>query len=235
MMYALNRESMVKDIMRGLATVATGNLSPAIPDYEPNVPKYNYDSTKAKQLMAQAGWAPGADGTLVNKDGKKFEITCLLIQGDQIRGPQAELAVSNFKDVGIKMNLERLEIGTYVDRVFKAGKYDLAFYNWPYGGTDGDPDAYAQLACRGSDNKSGWCNDQATRLLEEARTTSDATKRHALYSQFQKVFAEEVPFLYVMFWDDIAFFSSKLGGLPNPQDSKYVLSLVWDLKDYWFK
>jgi peptide/nickel transport system substrate-binding protein len=234
MMYALDRQTMVDDIMVGLAGIANTNLSSALPDHEPDVQTYDYDPAMAQTLLADAGWSAGADGILVNSAGDRLEVTILVLQGDEIRGPQAELAVSNYADVGIDLNIERNEIGTFVERVFETGEYDLAFYNWPYGGTNGDPDCYAQLACDGSDNKSGWCNEDATGLLQEARTTIDPDQRTELYSEFQKIFAEEVPFLYVMHWEDVLFMSAELEGMPAAEEVSMPLAVVWDLDRFWF-
>lgn len=214
MMYGMDREAMRRDIMRELATLAHTNLSPALSIfYTDEVTQYGQDMERAVALLEEAGWQPGADGIRAKGD-QRLDFVLLMIQGDQIRPPQAELAIESWGQIGIQARIERAEVGTFTDKVFGSGDYDLAFYNWTYGGTDGDPDAYPQLACEGSDNRTAWCNDRATELLRQGLETADDTERQAIYADFQKLFAEEVPFLYIMFWDDIIFLSKKVQGLP---------------------
>ncbi|HBY97294.1 MAG TPA: hypothetical protein DEP84_25705 [Chloroflexi bacterium] len=215
LMYGMDREAMRRDIMRELATLAQTNLSPALSDfYDPNVTQYAQDLDKAAALLDEAGWVPGSDGIRA-KDGDRLDFVLLMIQGDEIRPPQAELAIESWKKIGVQARIERAEVGTFVDKIFGAADFDLAFYNWTYGGKDGDPDAFPQLACDGSDNHTAWCDQKATELLKRGLETVDDTERRAIYSDFQKLFAEEVPFLYIMFWDDIIFISKKVQGLPG--------------------
>lgn len=214
LMLGMDREAMRRDIMRGLATLAHTNLSPALAEfYEDDVAKYAQDLQEAARLLDEAGWVPGADGVRAKGD-QRLDFVLLMIQGDQIRPPQAELAIESWGTIGIRARIERAEVGTFVDKVFGTSDFDLAFYNWTYGGKDGDPDALPQLACEGSDNRTGWCHQEATRLLERGLQTVDEGERSQLYSEFQRIFAQEIPFLYIMFWDDVIFVSSKVQGLP---------------------
>ncbi len=91
MMFALDRDAMVKDLLKGLAVKATSNISPALEFYyEPNVALYPRDLDKAKALMKDAGWTPGPDGVLVNAQGQKFSIIATVFSGDALRKSEAE-------------------------------------------------------------------------------------------------------------------------------------------------
>ena len=55
--------------MRGAAVPATSDILPNSWAYNPNVPTYRYDPAKARLLLADAGWKPGADGILTETGG----------------------------------------------------------------------------------------------------------------------------------------------------------------------
>src|SRR5690606_18910950 len=51
----------------------------------------------------------------------------------------------------------------------------------------------------GGQNYSGWENDEADLLMEQARALTDEKERRALYVQFQDIFAEEMPSLLLYY------------------------------------
>jgi peptide/nickel transport system substrate-binding protein len=62
---AINKEAIVRDILKGTATVASGPIPPAIDwAYTPEVQTYPYDPVQAKKLLADAGYAGGVDVVL---------------------------------------------------------------------------------------------------------------------------------------------------------------------------
>jgi peptide/nickel transport system substrate-binding protein len=63
--HAVNREAIVKYLRRGLATPAVGVVSPVAWAFEPDVPQFEYNVPKAKQLLDAAGYRdPDGDGPL---------------------------------------------------------------------------------------------------------------------------------------------------------------------------
>src|SRR5262249_59163386 len=64
MNYAVNKEAIIRDILKGTAVVAVSPLSPVYGLYaEPGVQRYPYDPEKAKALLKEAGQASGFDVT----------------------------------------------------------------------------------------------------------------------------------------------------------------------------
>ena len=69
MIYALDREGLVRSVHQGVFKPAYGPLTPATFAYNPAVEKmYPYDPKKAEALLDEAGWKKGADGMRA-KDG----------------------------------------------------------------------------------------------------------------------------------------------------------------------
>ncbi|MCJ2543044.1 ABC transporter substrate-binding protein [Thermostichus vulcanus] len=214
MMYAFDRPRQIQDVQQGAAVLATSNLSPSLVQwYTELVTRYEYDPNKAVELLEEAGWTVGADG-IREKDGQKFTFTCTTITGDQARRPQAEILQQQLRAVGIDMQLSEAPI-TAIQTGLRNNTVDASLYNWNYGGTNGDPDAPTTL---GSDGRSNWSNFKNARvdeLLDLGRKEVDPEKRAEYYREIQQIVADEVPFLFVMYWDWFTIFSSRIKGLPE--------------------
>ncbi|MCO5217901.1 MAG: ABC transporter substrate-binding protein [Thermomicrobiales bacterium] len=106
LLWALDRQSFADDVFLGQATVATSNLSPAVAAfYNPDVPLYEFNPEKSKELLEGAGWVEGSDG-IREKDGVKAAFTMMVFQGDTQRRPEAEVAQQWWKDIGVDCQLQ---------------------------------------------------------------------------------------------------------------------------------
>jgi peptide/nickel transport system substrate-binding protein len=214
LMHALDREAIVQDIFQGQATLATSNLSPKHERYyNPDVVEYDFNPDTARQLLEEAGWVEGDDG-IREKDGEKLAFTCVTITGDSNRRPEAELAQQWFLDVGVDMSLQEAPVQTILDAM-TAGDMDMSLFNWTYGGSSGDPDARVSLHTEGANNFSNFSNERVDELLEAGIRETDEERRVEIYSEIQEIVAEEVPFLIVLYFNNYAFFSTSIRGLPD--------------------
>jgi len=231
MMYAIDRERMVREIFRGQAVVATANISPTVKFYyEPNVKKYTYDPQRANQLLDEAGWTRGADG-IREKAGQKLQFTTYVISGDQVRKPQAEFVQQALREVGIRMEIREAPWATIYERLLR-GEIDSALFNWTHGGFDGEPDATDTLSCKGGTNFHQFCRTRVDQLLAAGARELDPERRRRYYSEIQKIVAEEVPMLYMTYWEWFQIFSRKVQGLPREAlfgPRLYRLAWQWSL------
>lgn len=218
MMYAIDRKKVIDTVFQGAAELANTNIAPALKAwYNDNVTKYPHDPAKAKQLLDQAGWVAGSDGIRA-KDGQKFSFTCLVISGDQARKPEAELAQQYLKDVGIDMQIQEQPI-TIINDGFLKDKTDASLYNWTYGGSGGDPDGSNTLRSDGGANWSRYNNPKVDQLLDQGLQETDPAKRKLIYDQIQQIVADDVPFIYMMYWQWFTHFNKRIKGLPKSAQS----------------
>ncbi|HEV2356268.1 MAG TPA: ABC transporter substrate-binding protein [bacterium] len=214
MMYAINRQQLIDDVFKGTAVIATSHLSPAFKTYyEPNVVKYPYDVAKAKGLLDEAGWKPGPDG-IRQKGGQRLSFTCTTITGDQARRPEAEIAQQHLKAAGIEMKLAEAPVATITDKMHK-GEMDASLFNWTYGGSLGDPDPSVTLRTNGGNNWSHYSNPKVDSLIDAGLAEPDPKKRRPIYSEIQKIVAEDAPFIYAMYWNWYTIFAPRVKGLPK--------------------
>jgi len=219
MMHAIDRDQIVDELWQGLAVKATANLSPALEFYyEPDVKQYEYDPELAMSMLDEAGWVVGSDGVR-EKDGVKLSWTCLVITGDQARRPEAEVVQQWMLAIGLDMKIEE---APSTSTAMQKGEADMALYNWTYGGGSGEPDASNTLRSDALNNFSHYKSPEMDRLLDAGLAETDPDARKEVYSQVQKLVAEDVPFLYIKFWDWFVFFNKRVKGLPEePQNTQY--------------
>lgn len=215
MMHAIDRQKVIDDIFLGTAVVATSNLSPALKDwYEANVKQYPYDPELAKQILEEAGWVDTDGDGIREKNGVKLSFTCTTITGDQARRPEAEVVQQYLRAVGIDMQLAEAPTATILEKL-RAGEMEASLFNWTYGGGNGDPDASDTLRSDAVNNFSHYKNPRMDELLDSGVREVDPQKRKEIYSEVQKLVAEDVPFLYMMFWDWFNIFTKRIKGLPQ--------------------
>jgi peptide/nickel transport system substrate-binding protein len=215
MMHAINRPQVIDSVFAGAATLATANLAPSLEQwYEPDVRDYEFNPDGAIEIMEDAGWERNGDG-IWEKDGVVMEWECIVLTGDEARRPEAEMVQEFLNQVGFNMQIIEDPQGS---GPMREGTGDMALYNWTYGGTNGEPDARVTLHSDGGNNFSHYSNPDMDELLERGVQESDPEARQEIYSEVQKLFAEEVPFLYMMYWDWFNQWGQRVHGLPSPDE-----------------
>jgi peptide/nickel transport system substrate-binding protein len=97
--YAIDKNEINTRLLGGNAQVANTNISPAAWFYA-DQPPVNYDPEKAKQILADAGWADTNGDGIVEKDGLTAKIE-LCTTTRQVRQDTLALISSWLKAVGI--------------------------------------------------------------------------------------------------------------------------------------
>ncbi|MDT3249981.1 ABC transporter substrate-binding protein [Serratia sp. root2] len=187
LIYGLDRQKLITVVYQGYGTVANQPISPVSWAYDPQgINAYAYDVNKAKQLLDQAGWTPGADG-IRQKDGKKLELT-LLVTKKLLNDALVPIAKDNYRQIGVLLKPQVLDFNALLAQR-KAGNYDLASLststlNDPH---DGVRDFISQVS------ETGYNNPQVDKLIGQANATLDIGQRKPLYHQLYQVLAEDPP------------------------------------------
>lgn len=173
---AINREELVDAVLNGAGIPATSYLNNGIPGHDDSLSVYEYNPEKAKELLAEAGYADG------------ITITSEVRQSDQavysaIQGYLAE--------VGINMELNVVDNATYnSDRT--AGKIPLTGMTWNALYPDGDFQMYNYFYSSKSDAQGVFYhNDEFDKLLDDARKSTDEDARAEMYKEADKILSQD--------------------------------------------
>ncbi|APZ41798.1 ABC transporter substrate-binding protein [Acidihalobacter ferrooxydans] len=197
MNYAVNKEAIVKNVLKGTATVANGPIAPAFAwAYDKNLKPYPYDPAKAKKLLAEAGYPHGFSTTFYVTQGGSGMLSPVEM-GTAI---QADLA-----KVGIKVKIETFEWNTFLSKVNAGlkGNVGMAEMAW----MTNSPDTLPFLTLRtqawpskGGFNSGYYSNPEVDKLLEQARTSSNQAERAKLYKKVQVIVHNDAPWIFVANW-----------------------------------
>ena len=178
LLYAIDREQLVEQLLKGHGEVVDGFLSSASPFYNADVTPVPYDPEKAKALLAEAGWdgsqtlrfyVDSGDGTFVN--------------GSQV-------LVAQWAAVGIKVEVTTVDLATLMT-VAGGMDYDMMAVQYTYAPVDPYPDAGWLLGGEGSWTSYG--NDTINTALVATQTTSDVEAIKAEYTTIDTIVQEDVP------------------------------------------
>ncbi|HWG84957.1 MAG TPA: ABC transporter substrate-binding protein, partial [Deinococcales bacterium] len=123
LLYAIDRKAMIESVLRGYGTVANSPIAPLLKSfYVKNAEQYPYNVQRARDLLRQAGWTPGADGVL-QKDGKPFEIDMPTGQIGYVV-PATLLVQQYWKAIGVKANVQVMEWNAYIQKMFVNRQYE---------------------------------------------------------------------------------------------------------------
>ena len=152
-----------------------------------------------ENFLEEAGWKKGESGML-EKDGKAFEFTVLVNQGNDARLKTAQIIKENLKKIGIKMNIKVLEWQAMLHEFIDKKRFEAIIMGW---GLSRDPDMYdiwhSSKTKEGEFNFISFKNEEVDRLLLEGRRTFDFEKRKKIYHRIHEILSDEQPytFLYV--------------------------------------
>ncbi|WP_322903483.1 ABC transporter substrate-binding protein [Paenibacillus campi] len=200
--YALNRQELIQT-----AYTSDQYADPArsfeTPDglYQTNdVPTYDNDPAKAKQLLAQQGITNLKLRMIVQSGNKVQEAVSLYVQ-------------QKLKEIGVDVELQNMDASAFGQKFVNANAtdYELALSGYIMGY---DPDAYRILfTSDSSSNYTHYANKQVDQLFAEGSGEGDPTKRAAIYKQLQTIIAEDAPIYPIAYTKTIVAISKNYGGL----------------------
>jgi peptide/nickel transport system substrate-binding protein len=196
--HAIDVQTIVKEVLLGYASPATGQFPPSSWAFDPSVKPYAYDPNRAKALLAEAGWKPGPDGVLV-KDGKRFSFSVRHDQANQAVKDSAVIVQEYLKKIGVEAKLEPLEWPTFVKKLF-ASEFEGILVGWT---NHHDPDPFAFTIWHSSQwkgrNFGHYKNPKADEALEAARRTANQAERKKHYAEFSRILMEDAPYVFLYF------------------------------------
>jgi peptide/nickel transport system substrate-binding protein len=123
---ALNNEEMVKAAFNQQGVAFDTMLTPNMTCYDKSIGKYAapYDPGKAKEVLEEDGYKPGAGGVMT-KDGKPLNLRLVMWN---LTGPLGEYMQQQLKKVGIESTVKSTDIDSWVTTLFTNKNYDLSVY-----------------------------------------------------------------------------------------------------------
>ena len=178
MLYAIDRQQILEELLNGHGEIVDGFLSSASPFYDDSLTPVSYDPEKAKTLLEEAGW-----------DGSQT-IRFYVNSGDSTFVNAASIIAAEWAAVGIKAEIQTVDFATLMS-VAGTEDYDVLAVQYTYAPVDPYPDVAWLLGGVGS--WTGYSDDTLNDALTKSQLTSDPEETKELFSVVDKKVQEDVP------------------------------------------
>ena len=230
--FEIDREAMVDRILEGAGKPAYGPVPTGSPWFAAGTERA-HDLGKARKILDDAGWKPGADG-IREKDGVKAAFPLWYLSGDKLRQDHALAFASDAKKAGIAVTTQS---GTW-EVIEPRMKQDAVLAG---GGSPGDPDfdqynlLKSSLAGDGFNNMASYANDTVDKALDDARKSGDQAVRKTAYDTVQRELVKNPGYTFLTHIDHLYVVNDKWDGLSTqvePHDHGLASGPWWDVEKW---
>lgn len=165
---------------------------------------YKYDPERAKSLLADAGF----------KDGFSAKMKLPKLAGATFISDTAAVVAQQLGKVGIKIQLDEVELGAFIANTLLPGNFELAFFpNLPYDEPDRPLSFYHSSGVTGSGNWNNYTNPELDKLInQQAMEFDEAKRKEIVYAAQRMILKEHAPqltltggFAYSAHWSYVHF------------------------------
>ncbi len=209
--HGIDRQAIVNAMFNGHARLAGGLLVPEHWCGTADIPAYEYNPQKAKQLLTQVK----IPNDLIKKNDQNQTIIELSykISNDPTRIRLATIYQSQLKKIGIHLNIQSYDWGTFYSDI-KQGRFQLYSLAW-VGIKSPDIFQYAfdsEAVPPNGANRGRYRDDRADELIRAAGKTPSLVEQAKLYRQLQHRLQETLAILPLWYESQYSVMRSNLTG-----------------------
>lgn len=196
---AIDKQSIIDDLMNGYARVAISAIVPENPYRLEGIEGNAYDPEASRQLLKEAGW-----------DGSR-SLKIFVSSSNSVGGNMAVLIQQMLADVGVNTEIETYDMATVTGHLFK-GEFDLAIMSSASNPFEpSESSFYFQLV------PNGWnrITDQSWMdLYNQGLIGTTIEERRGAYDELQQRLVDEVPMIFLFHPDVLFVHSKRLSNIP---------------------
>ncbi|MBI2567449.1 MAG: ABC transporter permease subunit [Candidatus Schekmanbacteria bacterium] len=187
--WAVNKEKLLK-LRNGRAVIANGVIPPVVPGFNAGLKGYGYDPAKARELLAQAGYAHGIDVPV-----EYWHLN------DEASSQTAQAIQADLAAVGVRVDLKPVTFPAYLSAVGRPKTVQYAYTAWIQDYPD--PSNFLEtkfhgryIADENSSNDTYVDNPVLNDLLDRAARELDHETRMRLYQEAERIVVDEAYWVF---------------------------------------
>jgi peptide/nickel transport system substrate-binding protein len=221
---AIDLKGLTDKVLQGHGQVGASIMPPVFAQwsYAPGDGAYQYNPTKAGQMLDAAGYTKAADGNRIDPvTHKEMNLRFDAPNDDPVVKQAVAFVQGYLQAVGIKTTTQLVGEDKLTDLVAN-GEDDIYMWGWSV-----SPDPTFQLSTMTCDQRdtgtakapvAGWsdsyyCNKQYDTLYKQQSTTVDPTQRKPIVEQMQQILYQDAPYIVLFYPDDLEAYNSKWTGI----------------------
>jgi ABC-type transport system substrate-binding protein len=220
---ALDVNSLIKYVLSGEGTRATGPYYGNTPYNNPDVKPLPYDPQAALALLTEAGWRKNAHGIL-EKDGKPLAFTLVTNAGNLQRKATMTIAQEAWRRLGVDCKIQAFEWTVFLEDFVNLLNFDAIVFGWV--GADTTPDRYQIWHSSQTHpyelNFVGYKSDVADDLIIKIREAYDPDEQVRLARELHRVIAEDQPYTFLYEPTQPKVFDKRIAIVENAADGRQL-------------
>lgn len=214
--YAVDKKAIIENLLFGAADVMDAPMAPSLFGYC-KVGAYEYNPARAKQLLAEAGVAPGTKIPFIHPTGR------------YVQDREASQAIAGYlREVGIEPTLQTMDWPSYV-AIINAGPaektvHHLSYLGWAPAFLDG---AMQSLQFLSSYHPPAglattfYKDARVDEMIQAAERESNADRRKSLYCDISKQVWADAPWIFLYVQRFPIVYSSKVTDVRSIPNEKF--------------
>jgi len=242
--YAIDKEGIISTVFLGFgATMAEAPLTtPVVQGYRP-IGHYAYDPDKAKSLLREAGYEPGANDILY-KNGQPLTLDFSTTVGRRPGDLQtAEIIKANLRAVGVNVRLTQIETATFIWEINRSPEQAHQHLLMLYSGSSNADLSYNLNSWFASSrwapvgyNYSYYKNDKVDQLIAQGNEQPTFETRNPIYNEALSIVFDDAPIIQLFNATTSMAYGQHVGGIApdmvgyDPTLSLMSLKFAWTTK-----
>ena len=196
---ATDRATLVRSVYDSLALPALGPTVRAYPTTDPNLPQIPFDLPRARQILDSLGWRVRTSDSVRSRNGRPLKFTLSVPSSSKVRVRLAVLLQEQFRQAGVKMDVEQLDFPVLVEKNRKR-TFDATIGQWS---TQPSPGAVlGSWGIGGSRASSGnnygsYENPLFDAYVDSALASFDPAKRKAYFTTAYDAIIQDAPAIWL--------------------------------------
>ncbi len=227
--FAINKQYIVRVILRGMGVVPLGNMGyySSLDDQERK--QIPYGPSTSIRLLREAGWTYDSRGLYLQKGGKPFELTILFMEANRLHESIARYVQLCLNDLGIKVHVQPLPFEELIQRYFRKADFQAVITEFADVQDASNHVLDNLLSLKGGQaGRDSFATPRITGIVNQISQESDPSRRKALLDELNSLLNSLQPATFLVQRTSLDVLSKRFI-LPFDLSNMYYQFKLWQV------
>lgn len=202
--YAVDSDEIIDTACYGYGVKLGTAMIPGLTEYfdDSLTDTYDVDIDKAKELLADAGYADG------------FTFTCRVPSVYQVHINTAQIIVNDLAKIGVTMNIEQVDWATWLENVYSNRDYEATIIS--VDGAIASPTSFlSRYQSDAGNNFVNYSSEEFDAAYQAAVDALDHDERVGDFKKCEQILTEDAASVYIQDISNVLVYSDRFGGFKS--------------------
>lgn len=228
--YGIDRKRILNNVFRGIGDIQDSPISlqsPYLLTAKDGLKTYDYNPSKAKEILVQAGFQYNSRGELLDSEGHRVSFNLLTNAGNKFREAMGAQIKEDLSKIGMQVKFNPINFNTLIEKTTTTRDWEAHIIGFtggiePHDGANlwtsrGGSHSFNLVSQPGQPPIQGWepleWEKEIDRLFTLGTQTLDENKRKEIYGEFQRVVQENLPVIHLVTENALMAVRNRVQGL----------------------